>query len=428
MKVLIISPRFPYRHGKADSMTVFHLIQFLAAHGHQVILATFNNYEKFATEAEQQYMQSLTEEMQVLDLIKWKKWLRLGVSVFTETPFQVSHYKVNSMQTIVDELIEKHQPDVLYAHLIRSAEYIKNVEHIPKILAMQVAQTLNYRRLIRHERKKTRKLFYQLEHQRVIRYEAKISQQFERVLLISPNDSQAIKTQWTRDNIFYSPHGIDVDFYAENLGLERQPNVIAMNGDFGTPTNIDGALYFYEEIFPAVRKAVPTAQLWLVGRNPAPEIKQLEKDSAVTVTGRVKDIRPYLQQATVGVAPIRAAAGLQNKILVSLAASLPMVVTQAANEGLRIPNGEVLLEAADTQQFAAQVIELLTNVTKQATLSKNSLKYVKQYWTWDYHFKKLEEMMLELVADTKSDIHNYYPFQHNQEGNAAVPSLGIPTN
>ena len=111
-----------------------------------------------------------------------------------------------------------------------------------------------------------------------------------------------------------------------------------MNGDFGVPTNIDGALHFYKDIFPMVRAAIPDAKLWLVGRNPHPSIEKLAQDKSVIVTGRVADIRPYLQQADVGIAPMRVAAGLQNKILVSLASRLPLVSTQIANEGIGAPD------------------------------------------------------------------------------------------
>ena len=50
MKIQIVSPRFPYKHGKADSMTVFHLIEFLVERGHKVLLATYNNGEDFPEE------------------------------------------------------------------------------------------------------------------------------------------------------------------------------------------------------------------------------------------------------------------------------------------------------------------------------------------------------------------------------------------
>ena len=52
------------------------------------------------------------------------------------------------------------------------------------------------------------------------------------------------------------------------------------------------------------------------------------------VTGRVPDVRPYLQHADVVVAPLRIARGIQNKVLEGMAMARPVVVTGKALEGI----------------------------------------------------------------------------------------------
>ncbi|MEL6720369.1 MAG: glycosyltransferase [Bacteroidota bacterium] len=410
MKILIVSPRFPYKNGKADSMTVFHLIEFLTNRGHEVLLATFNNRESFP-ESERTYIKDICKAVKIVDLVRWKKGVRMGINIFRQQPFQVAYYKKQEMSACIHELIEEHQPDILYAHLIRTAEYLKTYQDIPKILAMQIAQTLNYQRLIKHEGNFLRKLFYTREYQRVAKYEPKIVRPFERILIISPHDKKAISPNHIDHKVFYNPHGVDVKYYAENLKFDRSSNVIMMNGDFGVPTNIDGALHFYKNIFPKIKASIPSIKLWLVGRNPHSSIEKLRQDEAVTVTGRVPDIRPYLQQATVAIAPMRVAAGLQNKILVSLASQLPLVSTQIANEGIGAPDGKVLLVAKNDHEFAKNVIHLLKNQALRQELGVNALNFMQSKWTWNFHFEKLEEMMVELLKDQDKDVKNYYPFK-----------------
>jgi len=409
MKILIVSPRFPYKHGKADSMTIFHLIEFLTERGHEVLLATFNNQENFP-EAERSYIESICTAVKVVDLVRWKKRIRLGLNTFGNEPFQVAYYRDELMTQYIDELVEQYKPDLLYAHLIRTAEYLKDYQTIPKILAMQIAQTLNYKRLIQHEENLVRKIFYTQEYQRVAKYEPQIVRPFERILMISPHDKKAISPNHIDHKVFYNPHGVDVNYYKENLEVEKLSNTIVMNGDFGVPTNIDGALHFYKNIFPSIKAALPEVKLWLVGRNPHPSIEKLAQDEAVIVTGRVPDIRPYLQQATVGIAPMRVAAGLQNKILVSLASQLPLVSTVVANEGIGAPDGEVLLVAKDEADFVDKVLRLLRNSSLRQQLGRNALAFMQSKWTWDFHFEKLEEMMFELLKDKSEDVRNYYPF------------------
>ncbi len=410
MKILIASARFPYQQGKADSMTVFYLIQYLARRNHEVILATFNNWEKFP-ESERELMRSYCKEVRVIDLNKMGKMWRMGTNVFGRAPYQVAYYRRKLMQQYLEEMVEEHQPDVLYAHLIRMAEYIKPFKSVPKILAMQIAQTLNYGRLIQHEKDWLRKIFYTQEFHRVAAYEPEMIKHFDRILLISPHDEKAIVEKGRSKKIFFNPHGIDVDYFSEDLRISRKPNVLVMNGDFGVPTNMDGALHFYHHIYPLIKKEKPDTELWLVGRNPAPSIRALTKDPLVKVTGKVPDIRPFLQEATIGIAPMRVGAGLQNKVLVSLASQLPVVATPIANEGIIAPEGDVILTAKGDAEFAQDVIDLLNNPNRRKQLGGNALEFMQQRWTWDFHFRKLEEMMAQLVLDRERPVENYYPFQ-----------------
>ncbi len=410
MKILIISPSFPFRQGKADSMTVFHMIEYLHQRGHEIILATFDNRERFSN-GEREELKAMCQEVRVLPMKRWKKLFYMGRNFLLEKPFQVAYYWRPEMQQVVDGLVEIHQPDVLYAHLIRASSYLEKYQQIPRVVGMQIAQTLNYGRLIKHEKNRLRRIFYTQEYRRVKKYEPKVVKTFDRILLISPHDRKAVAPETHYNKIFFNPHGVDVAYYSEDQKLTRQKNVIAMNGDFGVPTNMDGAHFFYQEVYPLIKAEIPDAKLWLVGRNPHPSIQQLaQKDGSVTVTGRVSDIRPFLQQATVGIAPMRVAAGLQNKILVSLASQLPMVVTPIANEGIGAPVGKVLVEAQEPRVFANQVIQLLRNTEEREKIGGNALSFMQSYWTWDFHFQKLEEMLTGLIVDRNQPVENYYPF------------------
>ncbi|MEM9885925.1 MAG: glycosyltransferase [Bacteroidota bacterium] len=393
-------------------MTVFHLVQFFANKGHKVILATFlEKGEVFETEIE--VIRKYCQDLKVVQLKAMDKYKSVSIGTIGQKPFQVLYYLNNKMKRAVDQLITQHKPDVAYAHLIRMAEYLIKVKDIPTILAMQIAQTLNYKRLIQFERSFATNLFYRNEYARVRKYEPNVMNFFDRILLISPHDIRAIinKNSHDKGHIFFNPHGINVKYYSEDLQLEREENTLMMNGDFGVRTNIDAIVYFTKKIYPLIKKEVPEVKLWIVGRNPAKEVKELEKDKSILVTGRVDDIRPYLQRATVGIDPIRIAAGLQNKILVSLASSLPVVSTSVGNEGIGTPENEVILLADNEEEFAKKTVRLLNDAILRKQMGRNALRFMQQYWTWEYHFERLEEMILTLVKEyPKVDaVENYYP-------------------
>ena len=414
LKILIVSPRLPNPKGKADSMTVYFMCKFFAQQGHDVFLIAFDSIEE-ESESLINDLNKFCYKVKTTPLSKWKSKLKVAMKFFSEIPAQSHYYQYSQMGRVIKQSYKIFKPDFIYGHLIRVSEYLKDIENTPKILGMQIAQSLNLERLVKHERNYLVRFFYKMECKKVKAYEPHIIPKFDRVLLISPHDKKAIDPQNALQNVFFNPHGIDVAYYASYKQTQKIPNSIVMNGDFGTPTNIDAILFFYEEIYPLIKKEIPDVNLWIVGRNPAPPVRRLGNEQGINVTGRVDDIRPYLHQAMVAIDPLRVGAGLQNKILVSMAASLPVVSTPIGNEGINASLGDVILIGNDVKEFADKVVYLLKNEDARMRIGKNAQEYMFKYWTWEYHFKKLEEMLLNLKTNSKDHlVENYYPFSQNE--------------
>src|SRR6185295_12887718 len=105
-------------------------------------------------------------------------------------------------------------------------------------------------------------------------------------------------------------------------------------------------------------------------------------------TGKVADVRPHLWSAAVAVAPLLAARGLQNKVLEAVAAGLPTVVTTQVHEGLPAEVRPACKLAADGQQFAATLIELL----RKSPLQRRAIAEAAdlQSLTWENRLKPLQ--------------------------------------
>jgi glycosyltransferase involved in cell wall biosynthesis len=120
--------------------------------------------------------------------------------------------------------------------------------------------------------------------------------------------------------------------------------------------NIDAVTWFANEIFPKVRDTIPDAMFAIVGSNPSEAVKALGAQPGVWVTGRVDDVRPYVQHATCAVAPLRLARGVQNKVLEAMAMARPVVASPQAAEGISALAGEDFMVAENVADFAAQVV------------------------------------------------------------------------
>ena len=94
--------------------------------------------------------------------------------------------------------------------------------------------------------------------------------------------------------------------------------------------NVDAVVWFVNEVWPLVRARHPDASFAIVGSKPTAEVQVLAAHAGVVVTGRVPDVRPWLAGASIVVAPLRIARGVQNKVLEAMSMARPVVATGAA--------------------------------------------------------------------------------------------------
>src|SRR5258708_38841122 len=113
---------------------------------------------------------------------------------------------------------------------------------------------------------------------------------------------------------------------------------------------------------PGEKEGVPAAALKVEGRHPSRGLVELgRRPPAVTVTGRVDDVRPYMERAAVYVVPIRIGGGTRLKIYEAMAMEKPIVSTRIGAEGLSVRDGVDILLADTPGDFAEQVVGLLNN-------------------------------------------------------------------
>jgi sugar transferase (PEP-CTERM/EpsH1 system associated) len=139
---------------------------------------------------------------------------------------------------------------------------------------------------------------------------------------------------------------------------EAGANVV-FTGNMDYWPNADAAIWFAREVMPLLRARQLDMQFWAVGANPGSDVLSLAELPGVHVTGRVEDVRPYVAHATVSVAPLRIARGIQNKVLEGMAMGKPVIASPAAFEGVRATAGTDLLVADSAADFVAKINEVL---------------------------------------------------------------------
>lgn len=158
------------------------------------------------------------------------------------------------------------------------------------------------------------------------------------------------------------------------------------------PPNEDAVLYFANDIMPILDKRLPGVKLYAVGSNPSKRLQDL-RDKSISVTGFVKDLYPYFDKCRAYIAPLRYGAGVKGKIIEAMSFGLPIVTTPTGAEGLKLTNGDNILVADSTEDFADAVAHLYNDRELWEKLSRNSLKYVEEYFSQEVFLNLIQEII-----------------------------------
>lgn len=397
MRILFVTYRFPGYTGDASSNTVFNLVKYFSRNHEICLLGLASSTVSSEMKAE---LGRYCRRMEIVDHPKWRGALSAARGLFSKEPLQMWYFRSSALASKVREILSDEQIEIAYGYHLRSGQFLQGIDSIPRVIAIMPAQALHFRRRYEFTRNPVMRAIYGMEFTRLTGFEADLARKFDSCLLISEKDRDAIDSAHVLKNIFYNPHGTDTDSFAPPGGTVREKASLVFSGAMYMDTNCDAALYFRREILPLIWKSRPETRFTIVGKNPPSSIRRLADDSRITVTGFVEDVRPFLWKASVGVNPIRMAAGLQNKLLEGLAAGLPMVVTPEANEGIQAPVGIAVCIARSAEEFAAATLELLNNPERAESLATEGKRFVQSHWSWETHFKSLESHLQALVDTT----------------------------
>lgn len=392
MRILCLTSRLPYPPDRGDRLRAFHFIEHLSQE-HELSLASF-----IASEAERSHLppiQAYCQEVHVLPMSSRRSAVSAALNIWRQEPLQALYYRLGAMRRLIDDLVANRSFDAAYVHLFRMAPYaahypqLYRIVDLTDVISNEIDLSLPYRNTVS-------RLVYRLEKGRIARYERRIAQRFDETWLISEADRVALARSCPNANIRVVPNGVDLDGF-HPTGEPCLADSLIFVGHLRVLHNIDAATFLAQEVLPLVRNQIPTCTLNLVGADPAPQIKRLGESQAITVTGFVEDLNEHLNRAALFVAPLRFAAGIQNKVLEAMAAARPVITTSLVNDGLGAEAGRHLIVADGAQVTAHEIVRLLSNPQLAERIGCAGRRFVEERYSWHYVLERMRHIEKSLL-------------------------------
>ena len=324
------------------------------------------------------------------------RWMQAWQALFTGKPSSVAYFWSSKLKRRVQDALVRNKFDVIFVHCAFVAPYVYDIPDGFRILDFGDIDSAKW---FAYSRWKPFpfSLGYGLEARKLRTFEKQVAARFHHCTVTAQGELDEFHAFDIHRPCTLILNGFDsASFQTVTTQENHDPPVVAFVGRMDYFPNINGILYFANEILPIIRRTVPRTELRIVGSNPGRKVRNLARIPGVSVSGHVPDVRPYLVDATVSVAPLRIARGTQNKILEAMALGIPTVATSEAAKGVRCVPGEHLLVADGPDAFADQVIKVIQNTALQKTLSEAGRRQVEQVHSWARSMDVLDDILKQV--------------------------------
>ena len=399
MRILFICHRFPFPPNRGGKIRPFQMIRHLSQN-HRVSVATLAHSaeEMEAGAGLREHCAEIIAEV----LPNSVRWRQAVLALASNTPSSVEYFRSDRLRARVEEAWRREKFDVVMVHCAFVAQYTLGISGGLRILDFGDLDSTKWMDYSKH-RSFPLSAGYGLESRKLRRYERAMAERFDRITVTTRGEMEEFKTLGVDRPCTVIPNGVDGDFFQPAaMGGGAKPLIVFL-GRMDYFPNIDGMLWFAREVFPRIRRDVPGAELQIVGADPSKEIQSLGKIAGVTVTGFVKDVRPYLTEAAVAVAPLRIARGTQNKVLECMAAGIPVVSTPQASRGIQATPGEHLLVAEGAEDFSRSVVKLLGDPELRKKLATAARAQVEHAHAWASSMEILDRVLEEGISAQSSE-------------------------
>lgn len=391
MKILMLTPYLPFPLYSGGQIRTYNLLKNLADR-HQVTLVSF-----YRQDQELQYVNELKKFcFKVLPIKRRKTWglkniLLAGLSFY---PFLVATYISREAKAAVEHELNSGQYDLIHMETFYLMPNLPKTR-VPILLVEQTIEYLVYQRYVQNSRIWPLKPFLYLDVLKIKLWEYYFWKKANYLAAMSTDDLAIMLKSGHKKEGGIVANGVDIDFFEKKRTAKTSRPTVLFVGNFKWLPNKDAAIYLVEEIWPLIKKQVPQAKLWIVGRNPTETIKKYNRLRDVRV-GQVPDIRDAFAQADVLLAPIRNGRGTKYKVLEAMAAGVPVVTTPLGAQGIEARPGKEIIIANTTTDLAQQASSLLKSKNKDQQLARLAKKLVKDKYNWPNISQRLDQIYQKL--------------------------------
>jgi len=401
MNILFLAPRLPLPADTGGKIRTLNILKQLARENRVYLLCfTFE-------ESDRSHLQTIRElgvEVQMVPIDEPSAIRKVSAVVFNPLPFSILKYYSFQMSQSIQQVLAKQPFDAIHVDHLHMAVYKDCFKGLPCFLDEHNVEYKILERCANVERSWIKKMLYCNQSRKMMIFESQKVKGFSGVFACSFED-RLLLSDLTKGQVAVHviPNGVDTGYF--NCGLQQnkeKEDAVVFTGSMDWLPNDDAISYFCKEILPLVWQKNNVLKLYVVGKNPSKLVKELaSRDARVIVTGRVEDVRPFIEKAKIFIVPLRIGGGTRLKILEAMAMGKAVISTTIGAEGIECKDGIDIAIADAPHDFAGKVIDLCRQPVLVAAMGQEGRNLVCQKYDWNIVGRKLNAIYQEGARASK---------------------------
>lgn len=381
--LLLLCHRIPFPPDKGDKIRSYHLLRYLSER-YRVFLATF--IDDPADDVHVVRVSELCEDTCILRLDARIARILSGVALLSRAPLSVAYYRSRAMLRWIRNVA--HRENI--AHVVVFSSAMAQYAFIPELTAARaivdfVDVDSDKWDQYAHSKSIWTSWIYRLEARRLATYENRVAHLAHTSVFVSDAEAALFRSRLSDPsvNVAAITNGVDTEYFSPNASrpspYPASERAVVFTGAMDYWANVDAVTWFANEVMPSLVREEPSAKFYVVGSKPTASVLRLAGPNT-KVTGRVDDVRPYLEHARAVVAPMRIARGIQNKVLEGMAMAKAVVTTPKGFEGIDAQPGGELVLASTAKDFVDEIAKLIR--TDASGIGRAARRRVIESYSW----------------------------------------------
>lgn len=396
-RILFLAHRIPYPPNKGDKIRSWHFLEHLCSK-HEVHLGCYVDAKQDLAHID--FLRQKTESLEFDYVSRTTQKARALTAFLTGQAMTLAAYPKRKLKAYVDHLFAQDAVDLVFifssAIVPLIADKASNIPVVTDLVDMDSAKWASY---ARQHRFPIAQMFAR-EAKLLLQTEISITEQSEKTALVSREEAELFQASLPPHlvrKVTYITNGVDIEAFAPErfLSVTQDEHLIAFSGAMDYPPNIEAVEWFVAHVWPRVKKTCPKARFMIAGGPAHARVRALAEEEGIVVTGYVDDMAETLAAASVIVAPLQTARGVQNKVLEGMAMAKPVVVSPAAKEGIEAVPGDHLLVAEGADGMADQVISLLADQVGAKALGGRARAHIVDTYRWATTLDRLDQIIAQ---------------------------------